>query len=611
MTRLSALLLALVTASLGLVSCTPKPADVRPVAQDFLTALADRDWDSLAQYLDDPTAAISPIQASVEGLQAEGLRATVEDVDQSEHSATVRYRLEWQLPRQRTLNYEASMLLTRQESDWSVRWQPTIIHPTLGAHQHLELRPVPAERASVVSSDGVALLSPGVVQRLLINADDVSDPGRTARAVEAALKKAGQADPSVTAVSASSLEGTLRSARGEYSVTTLPDAVAGQVSQALAGEPAVRLNAEASLVTPKPNFAPDIMSRVRAIVEDDLDGAAGWRVSVVNEQGSALDDVEYHPATVAPAVGVSIDYDVQRAAEEAVHTRGGDKAMLVAIRPSTGEILAVAQTAPADKDGDIALSGQYPPGSVFKMITATAGFEHQGLSADSLVPCPGTMDIYGRTVTNYNQFSLGIVPLEQAFAQSCNTSFADISTTLEPGQLKETAKQFGLGLDYEIPGLDTITGSVPEGESALDRTESGYGQGLDLASPFGLALSAATAAAGHTPMPTLITGHETTVSEKVDPPAPAAIENLRRAMRSVVTQGTARGMKAQGDIYGKTGEAEINEGSHAWFAGYRDDIAFATLVVLGGGSEASVQITDHFLSTLDKYKNPEPEEGLL
>ncbi|KQB86619.1 penicillin-binding transpeptidase domain-containing protein [Corynebacterium lowii] len=611
MKRLSALLLSLVTASISLTACTPKPADARPVAQEFLDAIAAQDWDAVGGYLDDPTAAVPLIQASVDGLQAEGLQASVEDLDVSEQSATARYRLEWQLPRDRTLSYESSMLLTRQNEDWSVRWQPTIMHPTLGAHQHLELRPVPAERASVVSSDGVALLSPGVMQRLLVNTDELSDPARTARTIEDALKKAKEADPSVPTVEAGSLTSTLRSARGDYSVALLPDAVTEQVTQALAGESAVRLNPEAAMVTPKPDFAPDIMSRVRTIVEDDLDGAAGWRVSVVNEQGSSLDDVEYHDAQVAPAVGVSIDYDVQRAAEEAVNTRSGDKAMLVAIRPSTGQILAVAQTGEADKDGDIALSGQYPPGSVFKMITATAGFEHQGLSADSIVPCPGTMDIYGRTVVNYNQFALGSVPLEQAFAQSCNTSFADISTKLNPGELADTAKQFGLGLDYEIPGLDTITGSVPQGETELDRTEAGYGQGLDLASPFGLALSAATAAAGHTPTPTLITGHETKVSEKVEAPEQGAIENLRRSMRAVVTQGTARGMKAEGDIYGKTGEAEINEGSHAWFAGYRDDIAFATLVVLGGGSEVSVQITDHFLSTLDKYKNPEQEEDIL
>ena len=126
--------------------------------------------------------------------------------------------------------------------------------------------------------------------------------------------------------------------------------------------------------------------------------------------------------------------------------------MLVAMRPSTGEILAVAQTPAADKDGDIALNGHYPPGSVFKIITAAAGIEHQGLNPQNSVGCPGVMNIQGRTVVNYNQFSLGTVPLQRAFAASCNTTFAEMSTNLAPGELEQTGKKFGLGIDYDIPG---------------------------------------------------------------------------------------------------------------------------------------------------------------
>ena len=88
------------------------------------------------------------------------------------------------------------------------------------------------------------------------------------------------------------------------------------------------------------------------------------------------------------------------------------------------------------------------------------------------------------------------------------------------------------------------------------------------------------------------------------------LDNVRGMMRQVVTNGTARSMAAGGTIYGKTGEAEINEGSHAWFTGYReeDDIAFATLVVLGGGSDVSVNITSNFLQKVDDYRSG-PHEG--
>ena len=108
------------------------------------------------------------------------------------------------------------------------------------------------------------------------------------------------------------------------------------------------------------------------------------------------------------------------------------------------------------------------------------------------------------------------------------------------------------------------------------------------------------------PVPFVLKGKQTQVGEKVDPPSPESIDELRQMMAAVTAPGgTAAGMSAQGDIRGKTGEAEINGGSHAWFTGYRadDDIAFATLVVLGGGSEAAVAITNSMLLNLDQARS--------
>ena len=99
----------------------------------------------------------------------------------------------------------------------------------------------------------------------------------------------------------------------------------------------------------------------------------------------------------------------------------------------------------------------------------------------------------------------------------------------------------------------------------------------------------------------LVSGFETTQNETSDAPAPQTIEQLRELMGAVTEPGgTASGMQAAGKIFAKTGEAEITGGSHAWFTGYRDDIAFATLIVLGGGSESAVSITDSFFVKLDE-----------
>lgn len=607
MNRTVAAVGAICALTVSLAACTPKPRDAEPTAADFLDAVAAQDYDALAELVDDPSAATDAIQQTWQGLQAEGLNVNVAEVSQQDNVATVRFTMDWNLPRERDFTYDSSMTLTQTGQKWSVRWQPAVMNPRLGADQHLELRQKPADKASVVSSDGVELLRPGVAYRLLVDTAAVRNHGQVAERIAAALERAHAVDEAVPLRASADIAGEMKGAQGSFSVAVLPAAAESAFTQALGDVEGVRLNEEAAMVTVDPGFAPDIMSRVGELVRDDLEGTAGWGVNVVNSNGNALEELAGQDAAPAPAIHISLDHAVQTAAEKALEPVAGQQAMIVAIRPSTGGILAVAQTPAADREGNIATMGQYPPGSTFKIITSAAGLGTRGLHPDTIVPCPGTMNLYGRIVTNYAGFSLGSVPLQTAFARSCNTTFADISTQLEPGQLRAVGKQFGLGVDLTIPGIDTLTGSIPVGEEPLDRTEAGYGQGHDLASPFGMALVAATAAHGAMPVPFLIDGQRTEVSEQVAPPQPEAIAQLQEMMAAVTAPGgTAAGMSAGGDIRGKTGEAEINGGSHAWFTGYRadDDIAFATLVVLGGGSEAAVAVTDRMFTNLDQARNP-------
>lgn len=596
-----AAILVAVIGAVFLAACTPKPKSAEPVVEEFFAKIAAGDFSSAAALTDQPDKVAEVLEETFTGLQAEAMTATITQTDAKETIATANYQLHWQLPKDRSLDYETTMTLNKVNDAWLIRWQPTALHPKLGANQHLELRAVNAQRASVVSSDGAEILAPGTVYRLLVDVNKVTDRKVAASNIAAALNAASQQDALVVPINAQELSDSLSEANGVYSVATINKQSASGIMEQLAGEPGVSFNEEAALVSKDPGFAPDIISRVAALVNEDLQGANGWQVAVVTHDGALIEDVEYHEAKAAPVVKVSLDHNVQQAAEEAVNKRPDMQAMMVAIRPSTGEILAVAQTDKADEQGDLALSGQFPPGSTFKIVTASAGIQDSALNPDSIVPCPGTMNLYGRTVTNYNGFSIGNAPLRQAFARSCNTTFADISTQLQPGQLKDIGKQFGLGIDYDVPGLTTITGSIPQGDTPLERTEAGYGQGLTLVSPFGLALVSATAAHGSTPTPTLVSGFETTQNETSTPPALQTIEQLRELMGAVTEPGgTAAGMRAGGKIYAKTGEAEITGGSHAWFTGYRDDIAFATLIVLGGGSESAVSITDNFFVKLDE-----------
>ncbi|MDO4928447.1 MAG: penicillin-binding transpeptidase domain-containing protein [Corynebacterium sp.] len=599
--------LSVLLLSLPLVACTPRPLDPVPVVEDFFAAVNEADFEAAASHTDQRTISASSLEASYNGLQAEGVEVHVGEVNTADAISKVHYTLDWQLPGDRVYSYDANMVLHQVNNAWQVQWQPQVVHPKLTANQHLELRAVQATKASVQSSDGVPLLTPGSVYRVYIDASDMNEASAaaTANRLASGFETLRSLNAQTQALDADSLAKSLAEATGLYSVGVIPSSLGAEAEAELGNIQGVSLQEEAAMVNERPNFATDLLRGVADIAADELEGANGWSVQAVTAEGVSMQTLFTEDAAVAPTVTVSVDYQVQEAAEQAVNLRNDMQTMIVAIRPNTGDILAVAQTEPADAEGDIALSGLYPPGSTFKTITAAAGIERAGYTPGSTVACPGTMNIQGRTVTNYNGFSLGNVSLTSAFAHSCNTTFAQISTDLKPGELQSVAAQFGIGREYKIPGINNVTGSVPTGEEAIDRTEAGYGQGDVLVSPFSMALAAATVAnGGVTPTPTLIRGQETESDEAPAPLDATTIEQMRTLMSAVNgPDGTASSITADGNFFTKTGEAEIADASHAWFMGFREfegeTIAFATLMPRGGGSEVAVSITDSFFNFLD------------
>jgi cell division protein FtsI/penicillin-binding protein 2 len=163
--------------------------------------------------------------------------------------------------------------------------------------------------------------------------------------------------------------------------------------------------------------------------------------------------------------------------------------------------------------------------------------------------------------------------------------------------LTDTAKDFGIGVDFMVPGLTTVTGRVPNADTAAQRVENGIGQGTVTVSPFGLAVAEASLAHGSTILPSLVEGEKTT-ADTPSVPLPANVTDaLRAMMRGTVTEGTATALSDITDLGGKTGTAEFgdNTHSHGWFAGIAGDIAFATLVVGGDSSGPAVAISGDFL----------------
>lgn len=597
MRRSRALLAALLVAAL-VAGCGVFGSDPADAAAAFLAAVARGDDAAAARLTDDAVAATSLISQVRGALKPQRVQLDLGEIRTADRSASASFSAVWDLGRGRQWSYQGAFDLVPADTreGWLVRWSPAVLHPRLAAQQRVTLREIPAEPAPVVDRAGTPLLTSQTVVTVALDRSKTPNLPGVAAQLAAAL---GRIDPQITQQSIiAGVNAAPPGQRGAVAVLREQDyqSVRDQIHEL----PGVSFPTQQLLLGPDRDFAATLVAGIRELVDKQLAEAAGWRIVTVTALGVEVDTLAAQQPRPVPTLTSTVDRSVQAAGERAVDAVA-NPAVIVAIQPSTGEILAVAQNAAADAQGPLALSGRYPPGSTFKIVTAAAALQAKVVTKDSLVACPATITIGERVVPNDRYVDLGTVPLRTAFARSCNTTFARLGADLGAASLTDAANQMGLGLDYTIPGITTVTGQVPPSESAVRRAENGFGQGRVLASPFGMALVATTVAAGgRLPTPVLIRGLPTQIAVGPVAPVPREVADaLRVMMREVVTGGTAKTLAGNGQLHGKTGTAEFGAtGAHGWFVGFRGDLAFATLVVGAGSSGPALDVSGRFLSTL-------------
>jgi len=244
------------------------------------------------------------------------------------------------------------------------------------------------------------------------------------------------------------------------------------------------------------------------------------------------------------SVRTTIDPPVQRAAIQALAGRYGG---IAAVRPETGEVLALA---------GIAQSAPQPPGSTFKIVTLAGVLQDHVAKRRDSFPYATSTKIEGVEIQNANGESCG-GSLESSFAQSCNSVFAPLGAKLGAKRLVSTAERFGFNEDTglvtaarsTIPSADEIGDDLAVGSSAI-------GQGKVLATPLQMALiAAAVGENGSRPLPTLLKGAST---RHVQATTRSVARTIKSYMRAVVTGGTGAGASIPGvKVAGKTGTAEL------------------------------------------------------
>jgi len=576
-----------------LTACTGR-SDTE-VVRSFLDALAAGNVAAAAGETDSPQQAQRSLEASHRQLEPESVSTSLLGIRETGGGEQVAdYEITWRFGDGQDWRYRSRAPLTDTDDGRKVRWSPAVLHPQLEPGQTLARRQQQPLLSPVLDRDGVPLMSPDQVVSITLDPKQAGDVAAVAGSLADAL---GEIELSITQQSI--LDGVEQNPDSPYSVVSLRRDDYERVKDRIHDLPGVRFPVQDRLLATESGYASQALSGVSQLATEQATERAGWKVVALDRSGAEVRELHATDSQPAPVTETTLSDRVQRAAERAVDPVP-QAAMLVAVQPSTGELLAVAQNEPADAQGSLALSGQYPPGSTFKTVTATAVLESGAAGIDTPVECPPTKTFNGRVIPNDEEFDLGTVPLRTAFAHSCNTTFAQLAVDQEPGSLPEAAEKLGLGVDFEMPGAVTITGNVPRSEDTVQRAENGIGQGKVVASPFGMALVAASAANGSMPVPKLIRGSETEADAAPPPLAPEAADQLRAMMREVVTGGTATRLQGAGEVAGKTGTAQYGDGSraHGWFIGYRDDLAFAVLITDAGSSGPAVDLAGDFLNGL-------------
>jgi cell division protein FtsI/penicillin-binding protein 2 len=572
----------------------PGPEDA---ARQFVATWTGGDTASAANQTDSAESARKLMDRVRGNLKPTAVTGEVQKVDVPGGGSTAKaqFTMTWDLGRNRRWTYAGELELRKDGDNWKVHWAPSVIHPKLAEQQSITVSDQQPMLAPVLDRDGGVLLEPNQVVSVLLDRQKAGDLPAVAGKLAAALSGL---DSTITQQAI--VDGATKTPDGQpYLVAALREGNYQEVKPLIYELPGVRFTAGQRLLATDKAFAPQLLPGIRKVVEDQVAGKSGWRVVTVDGAGAEVQELYAKAAEPAQAVTATLSHGMQNAAQAAI-ANAATPATIVVMQPSTGELLAVAQNPAADKAGSLALSGRYPPGSTFKIATAVAALEAGKVNADSPVGCPGSVTIDGRPIPNHDKFDKGTIPLHAAFAFSCNTTFAMLAADLPQDALTGAARKLGIGVDFVIPGITTVTGSVPPASAKVERAEDGFGQGKVVVSPFGLALAASTVASGTMAKPALVRGAQTTLDNAPGPIAAPVLEAMRAMMREVVTDGTATGLAGLGDVRGKTGTAQFGDGthSHGWFAGYRGDLAFAVLITDSGGSGVAVQATARFLGAL-------------
>ena len=487
--------------------------------------------------------------------------------------------------------------------------EPTVVEPSLKDGERLVETTLKAERGHILGADDQPIVTPRPVLHVGLDKTGLPRPRPPTPRTDSPALLDIDAKAFVKQVNAHRAQGVRRRASSTASRTPRPrcwtrlsgikgaGAVAGTLPLAPTKDFAAAILGTVGPATAE--LVKDSKGRIKPGDEVGLSGLqkrydeqlAGTRGATVvgasTSKGQRRDPLHRRRRSPAPPLHTTLDLAGAERRPATPSPDVGPASALVAIRPSTGDLVAVA-SGPGSKGYNTATYGRYAPGSTFKVVSALA-LLRAGVTPQTRVDCPPTTVVDGKTFKNYDDYpssGFGAISFEDALANSCNTAFIGQRGKLGQTSLAEAAAALGFGVDHDT-GFPTFFGEVGTPGSETQAAASMIGQGTVLASPMAMATVVASVLKGSAVLPRLLPDVKVQAEQPAKPLTAKEAGQLRTMMRAVVERGSGAALQdlPGGPVIAKTGTAEFGDKpplpTHAWMVAGRDDLAVAVFVERG------------------------------
>ncbi|WP_454199873.1 NTF2-like N-terminal transpeptidase domain-containing protein [Nocardia sp. Marseille-Q1738] len=542
--------MAVASLALAIGSCGihEKQNEAEAVVERFTDLLDDQDYAKAADLTSYPTAASATLKQMFDGLQPGKVdyRKT-QFIGLDAQSGIFSMDVEWSFGEKKTWNYSLQGNVRKLAIGWRISWEPAVVMPQLAHNRTVRLvRTLPSPAPRVNDMVGQPLMTEQIINVIKLDPAKMPDPVASTDALAKAIA------PVAPLITGPSLMQQLATSQGKPIIAVnLREGDFAILEPRMAPIPGVVMEKQPRLISADRRVWSPMLDALRKVQQESQEEHSGWGVQLFERDGRFITQLAGQQGPPGPDIAGTMDQRLQRAAEDAV-VSVGTPASIVAIQPSSGAVVAVAQNSYASEHGPVAFTGLYPVG--------------------------GAMDLF-RTVA---AVAKGKAPQEVSVQDAA-----------------EAATALGVGIDFKVPGLDEVTGRLAVAGRSAEQVVQGAGSDAVLASPFGMAIAAATIARGSVPPPMIEVARPSTTDAQLAPLSPETADRLRGLLRDATNAPELASVRRYRDVNAFAAIA----GRDGWLIGGMGDLVFAVHIKDVDSRDATARMAARMLQAL---ATPEP-----